>query len=151
HTKAASAGNDNGTSKTSGLIGTSQAYDDGTIVTEAIEQLRATRKDGLNSSLIGRWRRVQKGHSFAIRQENYSYRNRKLPNGAFFQDVDGIPSTVPDVFTATTVKTVKATQFGKGDREDEGTGSPTMGTIQTNSDVVGGSVKISIMAAVFGH
>jgi len=150
HTKAAKAGNDNGTSKTSGLIGTSQAFDDGTIVTDAIEQLRATRADGLNASLTGRWRRVQKGSVYAVRQENYSYKARKLPNGFMFENVDAIPTTVPEGFTATAVKTVKATQFGKGDRQDEGTGSPTMGTIQTNSDVIGGSVKISIMAAVFG-
>ena len=57
---------------------------------------------------------------------------------------------VPAGFTATPIKTVKATQFGKGDRQDEGTGAPVMGTVQTNSDVVGASVKISVMAAVFG-
>jgi len=150
HTKAAKAGNENGNSKTSGLIGTSQAYDDGSIVTDAIEQLRATRKDGLNASLTARWRRVQKGPVYAVRQENYSYKGRKLPNGFLFENIDGISTTVPEGFTATPVKTVKATQFGKGDHQDEGTGSPTMGTIQTNSDVIGGSVKISIMAAVFG-
>jgi hypothetical protein len=150
HTKASKAGNENGNSKTSGLIGTSQAYDDGTIVTDALEQLRATRKDGLDRSLTGHFLRVQKGSVFAIRQENYSYKSRKLPDGFLFQNIDGISSTVPEGFTATAVKTVKATQFGKGDHTDEGTGSPTMGTIQTNSDVVGGSVKISVMAAVFG-
>jgi hypothetical protein len=150
HTKAAEAGNSNGSSKTSGLLGTAQAFEDGTIVIDAVEQLRAIRKDGLNASLTGRWRRVQKGSTFAIRQENYSYSGRELPNGFLFQNVDGIPSTVPAGFTASPVKTVKATQFGKGDSEDEGTGSPTMGTIQTNSDVVGGSVKKSIMAERFG-
>lgn len=150
-TRAASAGNDNGNSKTSGLIGTSQAFDDGTIVTEATEQMRATRADGLDASLTGRWRRVQKGKTFAIRQRDYSYRGRALPDGALFLDSGGITGAAPQGFTATEVKTVRATQFGKGDREDEGTGSPTMGVIQTNSDVVGGSVKISIMREVFGH
>jgi hypothetical protein len=149
-TSAASSGNANGTSKTTGLTGTSQAFSDGTIVTDATERLRATRTDGLNGSLTGHWRRVQKGKTFAIRQENYSYSGRTLPDGALFLDLDGIPPTTPAGFTATSIKTVKATQFGKGDHEDEGTGSPTMGTIQTNSEVVGGSVKISIMAAVFG-
>ena len=71
-------------------------------------------------------------------------------SGSLSQGTNGISSAVPAGFTATAIKTVRATQFGKGDREDEGTGSPTMGTVQTNSDVVGASVKISVMAAVFG-
>ena len=149
-TQPASSHNDNGSSTTTGLNGTKQTFDDGTIVTDGTERLHATRTEGLNRSLTGHWRRVQKGNTFAIRQENYSYKDRKLPDGALILDLDGIPATTPDGFTATPVKTVTATQFGKGDREDEGTGSPTMGTIQTNSEVVGGSVKISVMAAVFG-
>jgi hypothetical protein len=48
------------------------------------------------------------------------------------------------------VDAVKATQFWKNDREDEGTGSPLMGLIQTNSEVFGASVKISVMANIFG-
>lgn len=148
-TKAATSGNANGSSTTTGLKGTTQKFDDGTIVTDATEQLKAKRKDGLDASL-GHWRRVQKGDTFAIRQENYSYQGRKLPAGRLFLNLGGIPSTTPEGFTSTAVKPVKATQFGKGDRQDEGTGSPTMGTIQTNSEVVGGSVKISVMATVFG-
>lgn len=148
-TKDAHSRNEKGASTTTGLKGTSQKYDDGTIVIDAIEELKATRKDGLNGSLQGHWRRVQKGRTFTIRQENYSYIGRKLPDGKLFLDLEGIPAA-PEGFTATPVKNVKATQFGKEDKQDEGTGSPTMGTIQTNSEVVGGSVKISIMAAVFG-
>ena len=150
-TSASSSGNENGSSKTTGLLGRSQVFDDGTIVVDATEQLRAVRADGLNGTLSGHWRRVQKGKSFAVRQESYSYRGRHLPDGALFLDVDGIPTTVPAGFTATAVKEVKATQFGNGDKQDEGTGSPTMGTVQTDSEVVGGSVKISIMSAVFGN
>jgi hypothetical protein len=150
-TKPASSHNANGSSTTSGLKGTSQEFDDCTVVTEATEDLHATRSDGLNGSLTGQWKQVQKGNTFAIRQSNYSYKNRDLPDGFLFLQSDGIPSSTPDGFTATAVKTVKATQFGKGDHEDEGTGSPTMGTIQTNSEVVGGSVKISIMREVFGQ
>ncbi|HEX7516358.1 MAG TPA: hypothetical protein VF345_03625 [Chthoniobacterales bacterium] len=149
-TSSSNSGDENGSSKTDGLIGTAQAFDDGTIVIDATERLRAVRTDGLNGTLTGHWRRVQKGNTFAVRQENYSYRGRKLPDGALFLDAVGIPNAVPAEFIATAVKTVKATQFGKGDKQDEGTGSPTMGTVQTNSDVVGGSVKISIMEAVFG-
>ena len=149
-TGAASSHNANGSSTTTGLRGTIETFDDGTIVTDAVEHLRATRRDGLDSSLVGHWRRVQKGNTFAIRQEGYSYTGRRLPDGSLFLEVAAIPANAPPGFTATEVKTVKATQFGKGDNQDEGTGSPTMGTIQTNSEVVGGSVKISIMAAVFG-
>jgi hypothetical protein len=47
-------------------------------------------------------------------------------------------------------RNVKATQLGKKDRRDEGTGSPDMGLIQTNSEVFGGSVKVSVMADIFG-
>lgn len=150
-TSSSDSGNENGSSKTDGLLGTAQQFDDGTIVIDATERLRAVRTDGLNGTLVGHWRRVQKGNTFAVRQENYSYRGRKLPDGELFLDADGIPTEVPTEFIATAVKTVKATQFGKGDRQDEGTGSPTMGTVQTNSDIVGGSVKISVMTAVFGE
>lgn len=84
-----------------------------------------------------------------MRQENYSYGKRTLTDGALVVDTDGISPAVPSGFTATAIKKVKATMFGKGDFEDEGTTSPIMGTVQTNSDVVGASVKASIMAAVF--
>jgi hypothetical protein len=57
---------------------------------------------------------------------------------------------VPPGFLATQIKTVKATQFGKFDRQDEGTGSPDMGLVQTNSEVFGGSVKVSVMVTLFG-
>ena len=148
-TKAASSGDADGNSKTTGLAGTTQVFSDGTVVTDAIEWLRAVRADGLNGSQTARWRRVQKGSTYAVRQENYSYRGRTLTDGTLVVNTDGISSAVPAGFTATAIKTVRATQFGKGDREDEGTGSPIMGTVQTNSDVVGASVKASVMAAVF--
>ena len=149
-TNPAHSGNENGNSETSGLSGTTQKFDDGTVVTDATEQLKAKRTDGLDGSLLAHWRRVQKENTFTIRQENYSYAGRILPDGTLFLDSGGLPSSAPDGFTATAPRTVIATQFGKGDKEDEGTGSPTMGTVQTNSDVVGGSVKISIMVQAFG-
>jgi peptidoglycan hydrolase-like protein with peptidoglycan-binding domain len=149
-TKAASSGNASGSSKTTGLAGTTQVYSDGTVVTDAIEWLRAVRVDGLNGSLTAHWRRVQKGTTFAVRQEKYSYGGRTLTDGTLMVNTDGISSSVPAGFTATAIRTVRATQFGKNDTEDEGTGSPIMGTVQTNSDVVGASVKSSVMAAVFG-
>jgi hypothetical protein len=150
HTDPASSGNDQGSSTTTGLSGATQKFDDGTVVTEAVEEMHAKRVDGLNASLAGHWKRVRKGNTFAIRQRDYSYSDRELPDGAMFLDFDGIPPSTPDGFTATVIKRVKATQFGKGDSEDEGTGSPLMGLIQTNSEVVGGSVKVSVMKSVFG-
>jgi hypothetical protein len=149
HTAPANSHNSAGSSTTTGLRGTTQKFDDGTLVTEAKEELTARRADGLDSSVVGNWRRVQKGSVYAIRQENYSYRNRQLPDGSLFEHLAEMPSAVPAGFSATAIKIVTATQFGKGDKEDEGTGSPQMGLIQTNSEVVGASVKISIMSTVF--
>jgi hypothetical protein len=148
---AASSHQSRGSSTTEGLKGTTQSFDDGTIVTDATEKMHATRTDELNGSRIGHWRQVKKGDTLAIRQQNYSYKNRELPDGALFLNSTGIPATPIEGFTATDVRQGVATMFGKGDRLDEGTGSPLMGTIQTNSDVVGGSVQISMMAKVFGR
>ena len=149
-TQPANSHNERGSSTTTGLHGTRQKFDDGTIVIDATEELHAKRNDGLNASLVGRISRVKNGNTHAIRQLNYSYQSRVLPEGRLFENLNAIPAEVPDGFTATAIKQVKATQFGKGDTQDEGTGSPLMGLIQTNSDIVGGSVKISIMASVFG-
>jgi hypothetical protein len=113
HTSPSNSGNENGSSSTSGLSGTTQKFDDGTIVTEAVEQLHAKRVDGLDDSLVGHWRRVQKGNSFAIRQRSYSYKGRELPDGALFLNQTGIPAAVPEGFTATAVKHVKATQLAR--------------------------------------
>jgi hypothetical protein len=128
-----------------------QKYDDGSVVTEATESMNAYRKDtGLNGKLTGFWRRVQQGTVLTVQQGNYSYQGRQLAASILYQRIDGIPTQAPPGFVGTPVRRVKATQFGKFDRQDEGTGSPFMGCIQTNSDVFGGSVKISIMKKTFG-
>jgi hypothetical protein len=67
-----------------------------------------------------------------------------------FLKINGIPDDVPAGFQGTSVRTVKSTQFRKNDTQDEGTGSPLMGLIQTNGEVFGGSVKISVMESIFG-
>ena len=46
--------------------------------------------------------------------------------------------------------TGKATQFGKHDSEDDGTGSEFLKVVQTNSDVFGVSLKRSRLVATFG-
>jgi hypothetical protein len=149
-TKPSSSSNENGHSQTSGLNGTSQEYDDGSVVIEATESLSAVRKGGLDAKLTAQWRQVQKGDVFNVQQRNYSYKNRDLPDSTLFRNIGDIPSAVPSGFQATDVRAVVASQFGKNDHEDEGTGSPDMGLIQTNSEVFGASVKVSIMKSVFG-
>jgi hypothetical protein len=68
-----------------------------------------------------------------------------------FLTSDGIPTTAPEGFGATPVRVVIASRFGKNDKEDEGTGSPAMGLVQTNSEVFGASIKVSKMVEHFGE
>jgi hypothetical protein len=149
-TPPSNSGDTNGTSTTSGLQGTLQKFDDGSVVIQATEQLTATRTDGLNSSLTASCRRVQRDTLTTVHQLNYSYKNRVLSDSSLFTGVTAISQPVPAGFIGLPAKTVIATQFGKNDRQDEGTGAPQMGLVQTNSEVFGASVKISVMAAIFG-
>lgn len=149
-TSPSSSGNASGTSTTTGLRGTLQKFDDGSVVIEATEDLAATRTDGLHASLTASCRRVQKGNTTIVHQVNYSYKQRVLADSTLLAGVTDLSLAIPDGFQPTAVREVKATQFGKNDHQDEGTGSPVMGLIQTNSEVFGGSVKVSVMATVFG-
>jgi hypothetical protein len=149
-TDASVSSNERGHSKTKGLKGTRQKFSDGSVMIEATEALSASRVDGLNGTLTAFCRRVQTGNVIAVEQDNYSYKDRQLPDSALFLNLANIPDNAPDGFQPTPVKAVKATQFGKNDEQDEGTGSPVMGLIQTNSEVFGGSVKVSIMKELFG-
>ena len=149
-TECSTSHNDNGHSTTSGLRGTLQKYDDGSTIIEATEGLNAYRKDiGLNGSLTAFCRRVQKGNVITVQQGNYSYEGRQLPLSSLFLKIDGIPIDAPTGFEATAVRTVEAIRFGKND-QGEGTGSPHMSLIQTNSELFGASVKPSIMKKIFG-
>jgi hypothetical protein len=149
-TKPSASGNVNGQSKTKGLQGTLQRFDDGSIVIEATEALVAKRADGLNGTLTASCRRVQNGDVVMVQQNNYSYAHRQLPQSTLLLNLPGIPDPAPAGFLPTPVRGVRASQFGKNDTEDEGTGSPVMGLIQTNSEVFGASVKVSVMAEIFG-
>ena len=149
-TKPSISGNSAGSSKTKGLNGTQQTLADGTIVIEATEAMTASRSDGLDAALTGFQRRVEKDGVITIEQKNYSYRNRQLPESVLFRHADDFPGPVPAGFVATAARSVVGSQFGKNDTEDEGTGSPVMGLIQTNSEVFGASIKVSAMARVFG-
>jgi hypothetical protein len=150
-TPASSSGNQYGKSTTSGLRGTLQKYDDGSVVIEATEQMTASRTGGMNGSLTASCRRVRRDNITAVTQLNYSYKNRVLPESILTTDVLGFTLAVPEGFNATSARGGVATQFGKNDRDDEGTGSPDMGLVQTNSEVFGASLKISIMENLFGQ
>jgi hypothetical protein len=151
-TKPSESENHRGNSSTSGLSGTEQAFDDGSTVIEAKEELSATRvgQGGFSKSLVASCRRVTRDNVMTIEQTDYCYRERKLPVATFFLMSNGIPSAVPAGFRATPVRVVTASQFGKNDKEDEGTGSPAMCIVQTNSEIAGGSIKVSMMAENFG-
>lgn len=149
-TAPSASGNAYGHSKTKGLTGTLQKFDDGSVVVDATEALSASRTDGLNATLTAACRRVKRGDVTTVQQTGYSYRNRVLPISTLMENVTGIPADVPDNFQSTPVRGGRASQSGKNDHEDEGTGSPIMGLIQTNSEVFGASVKMSIMAQLFG-
>jgi hypothetical protein len=132
------------------LNGTLQKFDDGSSVIEATENLTAKRTGSLNASLTASCRRIQQGTTTIIHQVNYSHKQRVLPDSTAVTGVTSLSLPVPNGFQSTAVKQVKATQFGKNDHQDEGTGTPIMGLIQTNSEVFGGSVKISVMKTIFG-
>jgi hypothetical protein len=104
----------------------------------------------LDRTLTAFCRRVQKNDVITVQQDNYSYKDRRLQESTLFLNITGIPAEAPAGFEATSVRTGRASQFGKNDHEDEGTGSPLMGLIQTNSEVFGASVKASIMKEIFG-
>jgi hypothetical protein len=141
--------NEYGSSLTSGLKGTEQDFSDGSSIIEASEALRAERVGGFRGTLTGFQRRVEKNGVITIEQCNYSYGKRQLPLSTIWRQASEFP-TVPDGFTDTAVRSVVASQFGKNDHDDEGTGSPIMGLIQTNSEVFGASIKASAMSRVFG-
>jgi hypothetical protein len=150
-TKPAASGNTGGQSTTTGLSGTEQKFDDGTSVIEATEKLAATRTGGFDATLTASCRRVSQGDVTTVEQDAYCYSGRKLPLAMLFLNSDGIPAAAPAGFVATPVRVVIASQFGKNDRSDEGTGSPAMGLVQTNSEVFGASIKVSKMVEHFGE
>jgi hypothetical protein len=149
-TKPSASGNAGGRSTTTGLKGTTQKFDDGSVVIEATEDLTAARTGGFDSSLTASCRRITQGNTTIVHQVNYSYKQRVLSDSTLVTNVTGLSLAIPAGFQPTAVRTVKATQFGKNDHKDEGTGSPDMGLIQTNSEVFGGSVKVSVMVQIFG-
>jgi hypothetical protein len=62
----------------------------------------------------------------------YCWLSRELPDAVLVENFSGFPSDVQ-------VVNAKATQFGKKDSQDEGTGSELLRVVHTNSDVFGAS------------
>lgn len=117
---------------------------------EASEDLHAERDEGLNANRTALWHQQRQVNTWTTTQSNYSYKGRQLPAAVLMLDLGGLPNDVPAGFTALAARSVIASQFGMNDTQDEGTGSPVMGLIQTNSEVLGASVKVSVMKQVFG-
>ena len=68
-----------------------------------------------------------------VEQPDYCWGRRSLPSAELVE--------VGQRLTGRGVFEGKATFFGKGDTEDEGTGGPVFGTVQTDSSVFGISLK----------
>ena len=130
-------------SHTTGLGGTETSFSDGTIVIDAQETLSAVRGAKNFGSKAVSHRRVKQGNIQVVQQAHYGWLERVLPDAILVENFDGFPSDVQVVMG-------KATQFGKKDPEDEGTGSELMKVVQTNSEVFGVSLKKSRLVATFG-
>lgn len=120
-----------GGSTTTGLHGRSTTPSAGVELIEATETLTAKRD---NHSLgdpraVRQTRRKQNGVT-VVTQPDYSWDERKLPDAELTDTASGL-SSASGVFSG------KATFFGKGDKIDEGTGTPAFGRVQTNSSVFG--------------
>lgn len=130
-------------SNTSGLNGTEVTFNDGTVVIDAEEELNAVRGVTNFGPKTVTQRRVRQGSSQTVQQGQYSWLPRVVPDALLVENFAGFPSDVQVVGG-------KATQFGKHDPEDEGTGSELLRVVQTNSDVFGVSLKRSRLVAIFG-
>lgn len=129
-------------SHTTGLAGTATTYADGTVVTDGTETLTAVRGTNLGPKAVQQVR-TKKGSVELVQQAGYCWKQRQLPDAILVEDFAGFP-------TGTQFVTGKATEFGKHDNTDEGTGSEWLKVVQTNSEVFGCSLKQSILAAAFG-
>jgi hypothetical protein len=126
--------NGKGGSKTTGLRGKVRAPAPGVEVIDAIETLTAFREGkSLGPAKTARQIRTKTAGTTVIEQTDYCWGTRSLPNAELVDTSPGLDGV--DTFNG------KATFFGKGDTEDEGTGSQIFGTVQTDSSVFGISLK----------
>jgi len=127
--------NGKGGSKTSGLQGKVRAPAPGVEVIDATETLTAFREGkSLGPAKTARQIRTKAAGTTVIEQTDYCWGTRSLPNAELVDTSPGLDGG-GDAFNG------KATFFGKGDTEDEGTGSSIFGTVQTDSSVFGISLK----------
>jgi hypothetical protein len=130
-------------SNTTGLTGTETSFSDGTVVIDAKETLTAIRGSTDFGSKTASQHRLKQGNTQTVQSAEYCWLARVLPDTLLVEHFNGFPSDVQFV-------SGKATQFGKRDSEDEGTGSEFLKVTQTNSDVFGVSLKRSRLVATFG-
>jgi len=130
-------------SNTTGLSGKETGFSDGTVIIDAQETLSAVRGPKNFGTKIVQQRRVKQGNIQTVQQGQYCWLSRELPDAVLVENFSGFPSDVQ-------VVGAKATQFGKKDSQDEGTGSELLKVVQTNSDVFGASLKLSRLVATFG-
>jgi hypothetical protein len=124
-----------GGSTTTGLHGKIRESAPGIEIIEAVETLTAFR-DGKS---LGHPRTVRQVHTknagtTVVDQAEYCWNKRSLPNAELVDVSQGLGGG-SGVFKG------KATFFGKGDTEDEGTGGTVFGRVQTDSSVFGASLK----------
>jgi hypothetical protein len=130
-------------SSTTGLNGRETSFSDGTVIIDAQETLSAVRGAKNFGTKIVEQRRIRQGNIQTVHQGQYCWLNRDLADALLVENFSGFPSDVQ-------VVGAKATQFGKKDTQDEGTGSELLKVVQTNSDVFGASLKLSRLVATFG-
>jgi hypothetical protein len=124
-----------GGSSTTGLDGAISQAASGETVIDATETLTAFREQhGLGPARRVRQVRTSSNGVTTVEQPDYCWGRRMLPNAELVDSHPGFGSD-PAIFKG------KATFFGKSDTEDEGTGTPAFGTVQTNSSVFGVSLK----------
>jgi len=132
---SSSTANGRGASTTTGLDGQIFRTDDGAEVTDAAETLTAKREGhSLGLPRTVRQIRTKRGGITTAHQPDYCWGSRQLPDAELVENHPGFDDE-DGVFSG------RATFFGKSDKEDEGTGSPAFGTVQTNSSVFGISLK----------
>jgi hypothetical protein len=129
-------------SNTTGLAGTATTFVDGTVVRDGTETLTAIRRGSLGPKAVQQVR-TKKGDVELVQQAGYCWQQRQLLDAILVENFAGFPA-------GTKFVTGKATEFGKHDKTDEGTGSEFLKVVQTNSEVFGCSLKQSILAATFG-
>lgn len=129
-------------SSTTGLAGTATTFADGTVIKDGTETLTAVRRGSLGPKAVQQVR-TKKGAVEVVQQADYCWKPRRLSDAILVENFPGFPA-------GTNFRTGKATEFGKHDKTDEGTGSEFLKVVQTNSEVFGCSLKQSILAAAFG-